>query len=93
MKIELTDDAVRQLSEAPAVAAKKLLNALRVLAVVPQSGRRFPDESPFPGSFYKTVVIRPRRWSYRVIYEVVGDVLWVRFIFASSDTQAPPTEH
>lgn len=84
MKIRLAPDAENQLRALPAPAARRVISALRILQRVPQSGRRYPDDSPFRGSFYKTVVVRARRWSYRVIYDILADVVWVRFIVPSS---------
>jgi len=33
--------------------------------------------------FYKSVVVRSRRWAYRITYELVGDELWVRYLYPS----------
>jgi hypothetical protein len=57
--------------------------ALRLLAAAPRSGRPYPVDSPFRGSFYKNVVVRSRRWSYRVTYDVRGEVLWIRYLYPS----------
>jgi hypothetical protein len=54
-----------------------------VLGGAPRSGRGYPDDSPFRGLFYKTIVVRARRWSYRVTYEPRGDVLWVLYVLPS----------
>lgn len=83
MKVHLTPRAERQLEALPASAARKLVRALRGLAAAPRSGRAYPDDSPFRGAFYKNVVVRARRWSYRLTYELRGDTLWVRFIHPS----------
>jgi hypothetical protein len=56
---------------------------LRLLGAAPRSGCPYPDDSPFRGSFYKNVVIRARRWSYRITYDVVGDEVWVRYLYPS----------
>ena len=84
MRIRLTVAAEAQLKALPATAARRVLVALRVLGSVPSSGRRFPPDSPFAGSFYKTVVVRVRRWTYRVIYDVDPTTVWIRFIVPSS---------
>lgn len=54
-----------------------------MLEVTPRSGRPYPKDSPFAGSFYKNVVLKARRWSYRVTYDLVGDELWVRYVHPS----------
>jgi len=56
---------------------------LRLLQVAPRSGVPYPADSPFGGAFYKLVVVQARRWSYRITYEVRGDVLWVRYVYPS----------
>jgi hypothetical protein len=52
---------------------------------MPQSGRPYPDDSPYRGLFYKTVVIRSRRWAYRITYEIVEarSEVWVRYVYPS----------
>jgi hypothetical protein len=47
-----------------------------VLIVVPGSGR--PLE--IAGIFEKVVVVRPRRWSYRLVYEVCDRDLILHYI-------------
>jgi mRNA-degrading endonuclease RelE of RelBE toxin-antitoxin system len=84
LKIRLTPDAESQLRALPVPAARRIVSALRILQDVPNSGLAFPEDSPFRGSFYKTVVVRARRWSYRVIYDVRDEVVWIRFIYPSS---------
>ena len=49
----------------------------------PRSGQRYPADSPFYGSFYKTVIVRARRWTYRITYDLRGDELWVRYMCPS----------
>lgn len=83
MKVLLTLTAERLLRELPHPAAARVVSALRALQAAPTSGRRYPDDSPFAGCYYKTIVVRSRRWSYRVTYELHGDVLWVLYLFPS----------
>jgi hypothetical protein len=54
-----------------------------LLQAAPHSGQRYPDDSPLAGSFYKTAVVRARRWAYRTTYTLHDDVLWVRYLFPS----------
>jgi hypothetical protein len=49
----------------------------------PHSGLAYPADSPFRGARYKTVVVRARRWSYRITYTLQRDELWVRYLFPS----------
>jgi hypothetical protein len=56
--------------------------ALRVLAVVPHSGLRFPDDSEYAGQMTKVVRVR-RGWSYRVIYEIAHRCILVHSIIPS----------
>jgi mRNA-degrading endonuclease RelE of RelBE toxin-antitoxin system len=81
--IYLTPRAEAQLRELPERAARKIARSLRLLESVPNSGRPYPRDSPFAGSFYKNVVVRSRRWVYRVTYDVVGDDVWVRYLHPS----------
>jgi hypothetical protein len=48
-----------------------------VLLGMPNSGLTYRVEAPLAGSRYKTVVVRPRRWSYRITYDVIGGELVV----------------
>jgi len=75
----LRDAAAAQLRALAAPASRKVHRALRVLAVVPHSGRPFPDDSPYAGLMFKTVRIR-RSWSYRVVYEIGHRWIKVHFI-------------
>lgn len=43
----------------------------------------YPDESPFRGLFYKNVIVKARRWSYRVTYGIAGDVVWIHYLLPS----------
>jgi mRNA-degrading endonuclease RelE of RelBE toxin-antitoxin system len=90
LKVLLTRRAESQLDALPRPAARRVVNALRILAGAPHSGRPYPHDSPFSGLFYKNVVVRARRWSYRVTYEIDDDggVLWVHYLYPSS---YPPT--
>ena len=98
MKVHLTPRAESQLRELPQPAARRVVEALRILQSVPNSGRPYPDDSPFRGSFYKTVVVRARRWSYRITYDVIGNDLWVRYLYPSwyplthPDLHIPPDD-
>ena len=83
MKILLTPRADGQLRALPAPAARKVVKALRLLQRFPRSGQGYPDDSPFSGSHYKVVVVRARRWAYRVTYDLRGDTLWVRYLYPS----------
>jgi mRNA-degrading endonuclease RelE of RelBE toxin-antitoxin system len=84
LRVRLTARAESQLRELPAPAAERVVRSLRLLGAAPQSGRRYPDDSPFHGLHYKTVVVRRRRWSYRVTYEIRADVLLVLLLAPSS---------
>jgi hypothetical protein len=42
-----------------------------------------PEDSPFCGDDYKTVVVRARRWAYRITYTVRGDAIWIRYLYPS----------
>lgn len=83
MKVRLTRRAERQLAALPVPAAEKVVSALRILQGAPRSGVPYPDDSPFRGAYHKTVVVRARRWTYRVTYTLRGDVLWVRYLYPS----------
>ena len=83
MTVRLTPKAEIQLRALPVPAAKRVVRALRVLAAAPNSGRPYPSDSPFQGSFYKNVVVRSRRWSYRITYDLRDGDLWVRYLYPS----------
>lgn len=78
MIVRLSPDAADQLREMPVRAEGRVRRALRVLAVVPHSGRRYVGNDP-RGLMYKVVRIR-RSWSYRVIYSVEDYGIHVRLI-------------
>lgn len=69
MIVLLSHAAERQLRALPPPAARKVLRALPVLALVPLSGRIEDSNSPYAGMISKVVRIR-RGWSYRIIYEI-----------------------
>lgn len=50
---------------------------------MPKIGRRYPDDSEFRGLFYKIVVVRARRWAYRVTYEIRSGELVVMYLYPS----------
>jgi len=75
--------AERQLAALPVPAAQRVVDALRLLQAAPHSGLPYPDDSPFRGARHKTMVVRARRWSYRITYTVERRELWVRYIFPS----------
>jgi hypothetical protein len=83
LKVVLTPFAEGQLAALPAPAARRVVEALRLLQAAPRSGQRYPDDSPFRGDHYKTVVVRARRWAYRITYALRGDVIWVRYLYPS----------
>lgn len=56
---------------------------LRLLQTAPRSGQPYPDDSPFAGAYYKTAVVRARRWAYRITCTLRDDVLWVRYLYPS----------
>jgi hypothetical protein len=60
-----------------------VVEVLRLLQDAPRSGQRYPDDSPFRGAYYKTVVVRARRWAYRITSTLRDDVLWVRYLYPS----------
>jgi mRNA-degrading endonuclease RelE of RelBE toxin-antitoxin system len=88
LKVLLTPRAESQLVELPAPAARRVASALRILEGAPRSGRPYPDDSPFRGLLYKTVVVKARRWSYRLTYGIAGDAVWIYFLYPS---WYPPT--
>ena len=71
--------AERQLA---ALAARKVVDALLVLEAVPNSGRRYPDDSELRGLHYKVVVVRARP-SYRVTYEIRASEVVVFYLYPS----------
>lgn len=77
MKIHLTPRVERQLRDLPPPAARRVLSALRALEAAPRSGLAYPPETAFRDLFYKNVVVQPRRWSYRITYEVRDDGIWI----------------
>ena len=83
MRVVLTPLAETQLAALPAPAAARVVKALRLLQVAPHSGQSYPDDSPFRGSHYKTVVVRARRWAYRITYTPRDDAVWVRYLYPS----------
>jgi mRNA-degrading endonuclease RelE of RelBE toxin-antitoxin system len=83
LKVLLTSRAESQLAELPAPAARRVVSALRILEGAPRSGRPYPEDSPFRGLFYKTVVVKARRWSYRVTYGIEGDAVWIYYFYPS----------
>ena len=64
MRVVLTPVAEGQLAALPAPAARRVVEALRSLQAAPSSGQPYPEDSPFRGDYYKTVVVRARRWAY-----------------------------
>ena len=88
MKVRLTALAERQLRELPVPAARKVVKALRLLEAAPRSGRAYPDDSPFRGLRYRVVIVRARRWTYRLTYEVLDGELWVYYV---APAWYPPT--
>jgi len=83
LKVLLTPRAESQLAELPVPAARRVVSALRILEGAPRSGRPYPEDSPFRGLFYKTVVVKARRWSYRVTYGIEGDAVWIYYLYPS----------
>lgn len=83
MRVVLTPLAEHQLGALAEPAAARVVKALRLLQAAPRSGQPYPDDSPFRGAYYKIVVVRARRWSYRVTYSLRGDVVWVRYLYPS----------
>jgi len=75
--------AEEQLAALPAPAARRVVEALRLLQLAPRSGQPYPDDSPFRGDHHKTVVVRARRWAYRITYTLRGGVIWVRYLYPS----------
>jgi len=61
-------------------AARRVARALRALEAAPRSGIAYPPDTELGDLFYKTVVVSPRRWSYRVTYEIRGDEIWVLLV-------------
>lgn len=83
MRVVLTPVAEDQLAALPAPAARRVVEALRALQAAPRSGQPYPDDSPFRGDHYKTVVVRARRWAYRITYTLRDDVIWIRYLYPS----------
>ena len=88
MKVRLNPRAERQLAALPKPAARRVVSALRLLQAAPKLGRPYPEDSEFRGLFYKLVVVRARRWSYRVTYALEPDELVVLYLYPS---WYPPT--
>jgi mRNA-degrading endonuclease RelE of RelBE toxin-antitoxin system len=90
LKVLLTPRAESQLAALPPPAARRVVEALRILAGAPHSGQPYPADSPFRGLRYKNIVVRARRWSYRLTYEIDedGGALWVHYLYPSA---YPPT--
>ena len=81
MRVVLTPLAEQQLAALPAPAAARVVKALRLLQNAPRSGQPYPADSPFRGSYHKTVVVRTRRWAYRITYTLRDDVVWIRYLY------------
>jgi mRNA-degrading endonuclease RelE of RelBE toxin-antitoxin system len=83
LKVRLNPRAERQLAALPRPAAQRVVSALRLLQATPTLGRAYPEDSEFRGLFYKLVVVRARRWSYRVTYVVRADEVVVLYLYPS----------
>jgi hypothetical protein len=83
LKVLLTPRAESQLAALPEPAAKRAVDALRILARAPRSGLPYPEQSPFRGLFYKTIIVKARRWSYRVTYGLATDAIHVYYLYPS----------
>ena len=83
MRVVLTPFVESQLAALPAPAARRVVEALRLLQIAPRSGQRYPEDSPFRGDSYKTVVVRARRWAYRITYSVRSNEIWIRYVYPS----------
>jgi hypothetical protein len=83
LRVVLTPVAETQFAALPAPAARRVVEVLRLLQLAPRSGQRYPEDSPFRGDYYKTVVVRARRWAYRITYTVRGNEIWVRYLYPS----------
>jgi mRNA-degrading endonuclease RelE of RelBE toxin-antitoxin system len=79
MRIVLSAGARRQLDELPPRARRTVLDALSLLAAVPRSGTPFMHALPRE-AYSRLVVVQRRRWSYRVLYELVGNKLIVVYV-------------
>lgn len=83
MRVVLTPFAENQLAALSAPAARRVVEALRLLQSTPRSGRPYPEDSPFRGDHYKTVVVRARRWAYRITYSLRSNEIWIRYVYPS----------
>ena len=83
MNVRLTPRAESQLAALPLPAARRVVSALRLLQAAPKLGRPYPQDSEFRGLFYKVVVVRARRWSYRVTYDLRSNELVVLYLYPS----------
>ena len=83
MRVALTPFVESQLAALPAPAARRVVEALRLLETAPRSGQPYPEDSPFRGNDYKTVVVRARRWAYRITYSLRDSEIWVRYLYPS----------
>jgi hypothetical protein len=83
LRVVLTPHAEQQLAPCPSPPQEGSFEALRALQVAPRSGQPYPDDSPFRGSYHKTVVVRARRWAYRLTYTLRDGALWVRYLYPS----------
>ena len=76
MNLLVRRSARKQLAELPDVAARRIVEGLRVLAAVPHSGIGLEID----GFYEKVVIIKRRRWSYRLVYELCGNDLILHYI-------------
>jgi hypothetical protein len=83
LRVVLTPFVESQLAALPAPAARRVVEALRLLQLAPRSGQRYPEDSPFRGDYYKTVVVRARRWAYRITCSVRNNEIWIRYAYPS----------
>lgn len=83
MEVRLSPRAESQLAALPRPAARRVVEALRLLGGAPRSGRPYPPDSELRGLFYKVIVVKLRRWSYRITYEIRGEAIVVYFLHPS----------
>lgn len=57
--------------------------SLRRLEEFPESGRQIPE---FPGLPYREVILKP----YRFFYRTLGDIVWIVAVWHGAQLPSPP---
>jgi hypothetical protein len=79
MRVVLEPRAAKQVAALPAVAARKVVETLTLLARVPHLGVLIlQDEVPY--EVYRKVVRVRRRWTCSITYRIVGEEVVVLYV-------------